>query len=199
MIEAAPISTGNGTIMLSPNLYTDGKVCMSVLNNTETDHRDQRWVKGTSHLGQVVLAIQSQLLVNKPGSEEYVREKRAETLRWGMAEVMRIEVAGGGLFEKEVTAHFRALAKEVKSKALAWTREEEKEEQAGGKAKKARMERAAGDVLEWLKRLEQEEEEEQQQQQAMKEATMQEEKMQEDGKKEEKQKQQEEEAGAMQE
>lgn len=46
MIEI--LTTGGGTIMLSPNLYADGKVCMAMLNNTPSGFKDERWVPGTS-------------------------------------------------------------------------------------------------------------------------------------------------------
>ena len=71
MIEI--LTTGNGTTMMSPNLYADGKVCMALLNNMESQHTDERWVPGASHLGQVLLGIQAQLLVDNPGTMKGLR------------------------------------------------------------------------------------------------------------------------------
>ena len=35
------LTTGGGTTMMSPNLYADGKVCMAMLNNTNSGFKDE--------------------------------------------------------------------------------------------------------------------------------------------------------------
>jgi hypothetical protein len=101
-----------------------GKVCTSLLNNMASDFRDQRWIPGTSHLGQVMLAIQSQILVDEPGtmkglvsgsseSMRYTKEKRVETLRWAIADNIRNPPKH---FEKEIRNHFTLCRMLITSK-----------------------------------------------------------------------------------
>jgi len=48
-----------------PNLYDDGKVCLSILN-TWRGRPEERWNADTSSLLQVLVSIQSLILVNEP-------------------------------------------------------------------------------------------------------------------------------------
>ena len=58
-------------------MYADGKVCLSLLGTWE----GPRWVPGVSTLSQVLLSIQSAILVdapwaNEPGDEAHLRTDR---------------------------------------------------------------------------------------------------------------------------
>ncbi|GMH51831.1 hypothetical protein TrST_g8719 [Triparma strigata] len=152
MIEI--LTTGNGTTMMSPNLYADGKVCMALLNNMESEHTDERWVPGVSNLGQVLLGIQAQLLVDNPGTmkglregteenNRYNREKRIDTLRWAIADAIKHPQLG---FEDVVKAHFKASANAIRAKVLTWAADD-----SGRKFK-----REAGEVLRLLDKIEKE-------------------------------------------
>ncbi|KAJ1473058.1 ubiquitin-conjugating enzyme/RWD-like protein, partial [Baffinella frigidus] len=56
------MTTGNGLVRFSPNLYSDGKVCLSLLG---TWH-GEAWQPDQSTLLQVLVSIQSLILVEEP-------------------------------------------------------------------------------------------------------------------------------------
>jgi baculoviral IAP repeat-containing protein 6 len=69
------LTTGQGTVRFNPNLYNDGKVCLSVLN-TWHGRPEEKWNSETSSFLQVLVSIQSLVLVpdpyfNEPGYEQY--------------------------------------------------------------------------------------------------------------------------------
>ena len=71
------LTTGGGTVRFNPNLYADGKVCLSLLGTWE----GPKWVPGVSTLSQVLLSIQSAILVdapwaNEPGDEAHLQTER---------------------------------------------------------------------------------------------------------------------------
>lgn len=66
-------TTGRHTVRFNPNLYNDGKVCLSVLN-TWHGRPEEKWNPHTSSFLQVLVSIQSLILVpepyfNEPGFE----------------------------------------------------------------------------------------------------------------------------------
>lgn len=68
------ITTGNGTVRFNPNLYADGKVCLSLLGTWHAGDASEKWTPGKSSLYQVLLSIQSMILTpdpvfNEPGYE----------------------------------------------------------------------------------------------------------------------------------
>lgn len=67
-------TTGNGTVRFNPNLYNCGKVCLSLLGTWQGD-QGESWNKETSTLLQVLISIQSLILVDMPYFNEpgYVR------------------------------------------------------------------------------------------------------------------------------
>uniref|UniRef100_A0A915CQA0 UBC core domain-containing protein n=1 Tax=Ditylenchus dipsaci TaxID=166011 RepID=A0A915CQA0_9BILA len=58
-------TTGNNSVRFNPNLYDDGKVCLSILN-TWRGRPEERWNPETSSFMQVIVSIQSLILVNDP-------------------------------------------------------------------------------------------------------------------------------------
>jgi len=97
------ITTGRHTVRFNPNLYNDGKVCLSVLN-TWHGRPEEKWNSYTSSLLQVLVSIQSLILVsepylNEPGyersrgtpsgnqnSRDYDVNIRQATVKWAMLE-----------------------------------------------------------------------------------------------------------------
>jgi len=66
-------TTGNGTVRFNPNLYNEGKVCLSLLGTWEGAQGEQ-WNAETSTIIQVLVSIQSLILCaepyyNEPGFE----------------------------------------------------------------------------------------------------------------------------------
>ena len=57
-------TTGNRSVRFNPNLYDDGKVCLSILN-TWSGRPEERWNTNSSLL-QVLVSIQSLILVPEP-------------------------------------------------------------------------------------------------------------------------------------
>ncbi|XP_077252626.1 uncharacterized protein LOC143892034 [Tasmannia lanceolata] len=55
----------SGGLGLNPNLYTDGSVCLSLLNTWFGD-RDEQWTPGKSTILQVLISIQALVLNAKP-------------------------------------------------------------------------------------------------------------------------------------
>ena len=58
-------TTGNGKVRFNPNLYASGKVCLSLLG-TWNGSQQEKWNKETSTLLQVLVSIQSLILVDDP-------------------------------------------------------------------------------------------------------------------------------------
>lgn len=56
------LTTGNGTVRFNPNLYADGKVCLSLLGTFP----GPGWIPGESTLLQVLVSIQSLIFVANP-------------------------------------------------------------------------------------------------------------------------------------
>nr|CAD7427712.1 unnamed protein product [Timema monikensis] len=99
-------TTGHHTIRFNPNLYNDGKVCLSVLN-TWHGRPEEKWNAQTSSFLQVLVSIQSLILVpepyfNEPGyersrgtpsgnqsSREYNSNICQASVKWAMLEQIR--------------------------------------------------------------------------------------------------------------
>ncbi|KAJ6623142.1 hypothetical protein B0H10DRAFT_2011350 [Mycena sp. CBHHK59/15] len=95
-------TTGGGTVRFNPNLYNNGKVCLSLLG-TWPGRPEEQW-SSSSTLLQVLVSIQSMILIdapyyNEPGhgqanprshvSKNYNREISMQTCRWAMVEWLK--------------------------------------------------------------------------------------------------------------
>ncbi|CAM9916737.1 unnamed protein product [Ectocarpus sp. 6 AP-2014] len=114
------MTTGGGTHRFNPNLYADGKVCLSLLGTWDGD-RGESWNAQTSTLLQVLVSIQSLIFVpqpffNEPGYErqlgtelgktqswDYNAKQREGTLKLAMLQMLQMPRAG---FESVVRGHF---------------------------------------------------------------------------------------------
>jgi len=132
-------TTGDGLVRFNPNLYSDGKVCLSLLG---TWH-GEGWMPPTagnsgSTILQVLVSIQSIIMVpkpyfNEPGyaeeegtpageqrSREYNDNLRAATLRHAVRDMLRRPPAG---FEAIVRSHFRLLRPLLERQIKRWVTE----------------------------------------------------------------------------
>jgi len=132
-------TTGDGLVRFNPNLYSDGKVCLSLLG---TWH-GEGWMPPTagnsgSTILQVLVSIQSIIMVpkpyfNEPGyaeeegtpageqrSREYNDHIRASTLRHAVRDMLRRPPAG---FESIVRNHFRLLRPLLERQIKRWVSE----------------------------------------------------------------------------
>ncbi|KAJ3610431.1 hypothetical protein NHX12_022523, partial [Muraenolepis orangiensis] len=99
-------TTGGHSVRFNPNLYNDGKVCLSILN-TWHGRPEEKWNPQTSSFLQVLVSVQSLILVsepyfNEPGyersrgtpsgtqsSREYDGNIRQASVKWAMLEQLR--------------------------------------------------------------------------------------------------------------
>lgn len=125
------LTTGGGTERFNPNLYSNGKVCLSLLGTWS----GPGWNPATSTIFQVLLSIQSNILVEKPyfnepgyessmgtlhgekRSSEYNEEKRILTMQWGMIDVLKNPPKG---FEKIIKYHFSIKKDKILEDCKKW-------------------------------------------------------------------------------
>jgi len=128
-------TTGNGVARLNPNLYADGKVCLSLLGTFSSGDASERWSPATSSLFQVLLSIQGMILIGDPyfnepsvekmratsegaaTSAEYNFGVQLNTMRWAMIAHLRRPPPG---FEQVVRHHFRLLRGRIMRTAARW-------------------------------------------------------------------------------
>ena len=131
-------TTGNGTVRFNPNLYNNGKVCLSLLG-TWSGSSDENWNPKTSTLLQVLISIQSLILVpepyfNEPGYEKtigtpqgiassraYNSVIREATVRHAILGQLRSPTPG---FEDAIRLHFFLLQNRVIEQCRRWAEEE---------------------------------------------------------------------------
>ena len=162
-------TTGDGTFRFNPNLYSDGKVCLSLLG---TWH-GEGWVVPTagnansgSTLLQVLVSIQSIIMVSKPyfnepgyeasagtpageeRSRDYNENIRLHTMRHAMRDVLRRPPYG---MESVVRKHFLLTRPLLERQLARWL-----DECKDGSRKKG-MERAYVEIMDLLVKAEEEE------------------------------------------
>jgi len=140
-------TTGNGTVRFNPNLYTDGKVCLSLLGTWHGD-KGSKWNSLQSNLHQVLLSIQALILVEEPyynepsyeaqrgtkegneASHAYNENLQYNNIRHGMIQQLRNLPKG---FEKNVKKHFFLQKQAILRECNMWV------QQAKDKAKLAKI------------------------------------------------------------
>ena len=131
-------TTGGGTVRFNPNLYENGKVCLSLLGTWYGDGDETKWQAGVSSLYQVGTSIQSMMLVpdpyfNEPGNErekgtaegqkwsdEYNEGLRLATLRYAVLDNMKAPPVG---CEELVALYYKQMAPSVLATAHRWASE----------------------------------------------------------------------------
>lgn len=130
-------TTGNGTISFNPNLFSCGKICLSLLN-TWGGYKSECWIPNVSTMLQVVLSIQSMIFVpfpyfNEAGYEKYINtedgnkkairynyEVRLNCMKWAMLDVIKNPIKG---FENVIKIHFKLKKKHIKNICSQWLNE----------------------------------------------------------------------------
>ncbi|XP_035825485.1 baculoviral IAP repeat-containing protein 6 [Aplysia californica] len=130
-------TTGNHSVRFNPNLYNDGKVCLSILN-TWHGRPEEKWNPQTSSFLQVLVSIQSLILVsepyfNEPGyersrgtppgeasSHEYDANIRQATVKWAMLEQLKNP---SPCFKEIIHTHFWLKRHEILQQCEAWIAE----------------------------------------------------------------------------
>ncbi|XP_066289548.1 uncharacterized protein [Branchiostoma lanceolatum] len=132
------ITTGNGTVRFNPNLYADGKVCLSLLGTWHGGDASEKWNPKTSTLYQVLVSIQSLILIsdpmyNEPGydgmkgtteteeqSAKYNNKLQVDTVRWAMLHQIKQPPVG---FEDVIRRHFFLQKEAVLQQCCRWLRD----------------------------------------------------------------------------
>ncbi|KAI9663407.1 MAG: hypothetical protein M1829_006099 [Trizodia sp. TS-e1964] len=130
-------TTGGGVIGFNPNLYPDGKVCLSILG-TWSGAQSEMWQPKTSSLLQVFVSIQSMIFCSKPYYNEPGRHEPASgkdecsdlfnnylkihTVRLAMLQWLS-EPARTGIWKDIIKAHFTLNAEKIISTATQWSKE----------------------------------------------------------------------------
>jgi len=128
-------TTGSNTFRFNPNLYDTGKVCLSLLG-TWSGAQGETWNKDTSTFLQVLVSIQSLILVpdpyfNEPGYERDIGTSHGRTasrnyntniregcVRFAMIDQLRNPPRG---FEDIIRNHFRLRKKAILNEFKKWT------------------------------------------------------------------------------
>lgn len=115
------MTTGGGKVRFNPNLYKNGKVCLSLLG-TWSGAAGETWDPNASSIYQVLVSIQSLILVNEPyfnepgyeetmhteqgrsKSRQYNQEIREQTIHRAMIDYLRKPPKPFGM---AVLDHFR--------------------------------------------------------------------------------------------
>jgi ubiquitin-protein ligase len=133
-------TTGGGRARFNPNLYADGKVCLSLLGTWHGGAAEEKWDAKRSTLAQVFVSIQGLIFVddpmfNEPGfdglrglkegdekSARYNAEIRLFTIRHAMIDALKKPRRGVGA---TVRTHFSIKKWSVMRRALRWCEEAE--------------------------------------------------------------------------
>lgn len=129
--EVLLVTTGGGSVRFNPNLYNCGKVCLSLLGTWA----GPGWDRETSSMLQVLVSIQSLILVpdpyfNEPGwessmgtpegiakSSQYNAKIRQETVRVAMIETLRKPSL---VFADVIRQHFSMKQQQVFAQVRRW-------------------------------------------------------------------------------
>nr|XP_019043448.1 ubiquitin-conjugating enzyme family protein [Kwoniella bestiolae CBS 10118]OCF22378.1 ubiquitin-conjugating enzyme family protein [Kwoniella bestiolae CBS 10118] len=121
------MTTNGGRYRLNPNLYADGKVCLSLLGTWQ----GPGWISGQSTLLQVLISIQSLILceepyINEPGwandaGTPASKAYSANVRRMVLVDAMANNIKNPPLpFENEIKTHFRLKSKSIRQQIEKW-------------------------------------------------------------------------------
>ncbi|KAL0579537.1 hypothetical protein V5O48_002466 [Marasmius crinis-equi] len=126
------ITTNGGKYRFNPNLYADGKVCLSLLGTWS----GPGWVPGKSTLLQVLISIQSMILCDEPYLNEpgWASSGGTPQSRAYSANVRRMVVRTAMLgnlknppepFGETIRTHYRLKAKSIRAQLDLWLSEDD--------------------------------------------------------------------------
>jgi ubiquitin-protein ligase len=132
-------TTGGGRVRFNPNLYADGKICLSLLGTWHGHSASEKWNPDQSSLWQILVSIQGMILVedpyfNEPNVEQMRGQPEGEAasarrnsqiqrdnIRWAMIDVLKNPRPG---FEAAIMAHFKALRVPLLEQCKRWLQAE---------------------------------------------------------------------------
>eukprot|EP01018_Ginkgo_biloba_P008260 Gb_38611 [translate_table: standard] len=122
------LTTGCGQVRFNPNLYNDGKVCLSLLGTWQ----GPGWQPWKSTLLQVLVSIQSLIFVedpyyNEPGRESMINSRAAAEAENKVQRdnTLRIAILGAlrnpdSCFKDVITEHFLMKKQEIAEQCSEW-------------------------------------------------------------------------------
>jgi ubiquitin-protein ligase len=125
------VSTGNGTLRFNPNLYSDGFVCLSIINTWDGDP-EERWNPSRSNLLQVLVSIQALVMDNhvihkEPGYEDYEVAYQGNVVycnivRYGTMKYAMLELLTNTPpeFKEVILQHFALKKKDILRTVKTW-------------------------------------------------------------------------------
>lgn len=137
------VSTGGGKCRFNPNLYAEGKICLSLLGTWA----GPGWMPWQSTLLQVFLSITALIMatedpcVNEPGwtnrkgtpfSTRYNKNLRRQTVHLTMLEMLKNPPAP---WEDVIRGHFKLKKAEIKEQLDLWVKEDDKQATHGDGAR----------------------------------------------------------------
>ncbi|KAL8804570.1 MAG: hypothetical protein Q9182_002485 [Xanthomendoza sp. 2 TL-2023] len=153
------VTTGQGQVSFNPNLYANGKVCLSLLG-TWDGPPESKWQPHKSTIASVLVSIQSMILCDNPLENEpafqnirhrigglekcrlYDRGLRKQTLLFATLHWLLRPEMREGVWKTVVNDYFRFCGRGVVESARRWEREE-----GVGKVLVPGMNRGKGTVL----------------------------------------------------
>ena len=129
-------TTDGGRVRFNPNLYNCGKVCLSLLG-TWSGEKGESWNKDISTFLQVLISIQSLIMVenpyfNEPGYEKSMNTPSGQSRNFDYTDNIRLEnirVAMVGMLKSKneysefIREHFRLKKEEIFSTINQWISE----------------------------------------------------------------------------
>jgi len=121
-------TTGNGKFRFNPNLYADGKVCLSLLGTWDSENQSEKWNPKTSTFLQVMISIQSLILIEQPyfnepsyereqgtdfgkrKSKEYNENIYPNTIKYAMLDMIKNPPSG---LEEIIKNHFKLKKEDI--------------------------------------------------------------------------------------
>ncbi|KAJ3814448.1 hypothetical protein F5876DRAFT_32959 [Lentinula aff. lateritia] len=132
-------TTGGGKVRFNPNLYESGKVCLSLLG-TWPGSPEEQWLPYKSTLLQVLVSIQSMILIdlpyfNEPGlgqanpkspaSIHYNRNISLQTTRWAIVDWLK-EEHRNGIWGEVIVSHFSIRKEKIRKQICDWAQNDPK-------------------------------------------------------------------------
>lgn len=127
-------TTGGGIAHFNPNLYPDGKVCLSLLGTWYGGSAEETWIAGKSTILSILISIQAMILcdypwTNEPGHDREARSSKSRqlnlklqacTLHYAVLDWLRDAKMRDGLWHEVVKEYFATNGDAVLATAYSW-------------------------------------------------------------------------------